>query len=117
MSRIKKARTNKSAAAARQQNRKKRLIMDSTIELNMDAIMEGVRNTSSTIKTPSYLPCSRKMQKLQDFRELNLDQILVSSIPKSLRFMFDVNKLASADEFNEDIPLQESCKLLIINKS
>jgi hypothetical protein len=90
--------------------------MDSTIELNMDAIMEGVKNTSSTIKSPSYLPCSRKMQQLYDFRELNLDQISVSSIPKSLRFMFDINKLISVNEINEDVAQQEVCKLLIVIK-
>jgi len=117
MSRIKKAKTKKSSGAAHHHTTKKRLILDETIELNMDDVMHGVRNTSKIIKTPAYLPCSKKMQQLQDFRELTLNEILLCSIPKTLRFMFDVTKLTNMNEFNEDAPLQDGCKLSMFNNS
>lgn len=115
--RIKKAKTRKTATTTHRHNKKKRLILDTTIELDMDTIMDGVKNTSSIIKCPTYLPCSRKMKQLQGLRELNLDEFSISGIPKALRFMFDAGKITHVKVLDEVIPQEDHCKVAQFNDS
>ena len=59
--------------------------------------MNGVRNTSSVIKCPNYLPSSRKMKRLQNLGELKFSDFAFSDIPKELRFMFHYPKIRNED--------------------
>ena len=107
INRIKKAKTRK---FTHHQARKKKLIIDSVIELNMDEIMDGVRNTSSIIRCPTYLSRSRRMQRLQDLRHVGFAELSVSDIPKDLCFMFDYSKILDGDDVNQAILQLEDCK-------
>lgn len=84
--------------------------MDSSIELNMDEIMNGVRNTSGTIRYPKYLSCSRKMERLQGFMQLDLIKLSLTAMPRDIQVIFEHSKISHVDNFNQEIPQAEECK-------